>query len=142
MLKCWIFSKFTFISVVDLFVLFKVVSSSISVCAFSLPTFISNSFFNFDAWSPKFSFDMRFFSGYYSSHLRFNLKINPISLLRSSSAVVTSHLFWSCVYAYKVCFVWASSFEIASFLAMLFPWSVLSSLLCWLVETDFDLYFS
>ena len=40
-----IFSKFTFISVVHLWVLFKVVSSSISICAFSLRTFISNSFF-------------------------------------------------------------------------------------------------
>ena len=100
-----IFSKFTFISVVHLWVLFKVVSSSISICAFSLRTFISNSFLNLAALSLKFCFDTRFFPGYCSSHRRFNLNINPVPLLRSSSAVVTSHLFSSSGYFDKGCFV-------------------------------------
>ena len=49
------------------------------------------------ALSLEFCFDMRFFSGYCSSHRRFNLNIYPVPLLHSSSAVVTSHLFSSSI---------------------------------------------
>ena len=93
----------TFISVVHLWLLFKVVSFSISISASSFPKFISNSFLNLATLSLTFYFDTRFFSGYCLSHLRFNLKINSVSLHRSSSAVVTSHLFSLSVYLDKRC---------------------------------------
>ena len=116
-----IVSKVTVISVVLLWVFFKVVSSSISSCTFSLPKFISNFFFNLAALSLKFCFDTWFFSEHCPSHLRFNFNINPLPLLCSSSAVVTSCLFSLSVFVDMGWSFSASPFGIASFLAILFP---------------------
>ena len=88
-----IFSKFTFSLVVHLLVLLQVVPSSIFICTSSLPKFIFDSYLNLAGLSLRFCFDMLFFLGYCSSHLRFNLNINPVPLLHSLCTVVTTYSF-------------------------------------------------
>ena len=68
-----IFSNFTFILVVHLLVLLKIVPSSILICVSSLSKFTFDSFLNLAGLSLSFCFDMWFFSTYCLSHLRFNI---------------------------------------------------------------------
>ena len=68
-----IFSKFTFILVIHLLVLLKILPSSILICVSSLPKFIFDSFLNLAGLSLSFCFDMWFLSAYCLSHLRFNI---------------------------------------------------------------------
>ena len=78
---------------------------------------------NLTALFLKFCLDLLRFSGYCSSHLFFNLSMNSLPLLRSSSSAFTNHLFSSSVYVDEWCLSWASSFETA--------WDCIATFVLW-----------
>ena len=129
-----IFSKSTFISCFHLLVLFK-------LC------FVLFQYLPFHCQRSSlipFWILLQYLSGFtliwgFSKDIIHLISASILPLLLSSLAVVTYHFFSVSVFVDKECYVWASPFWIASFLATYLP-ALCVCYLCCLVVIDFDLY--